>query len=126
GFQVRARWVTATQTSTASAATTVATPYLSPIRNHAQTRVSSGWVSCVWPARAMPPLASPAYQGKKPRNIEISPTYAKPARAGGAGVIGVTAARTAVTESVIGSDRTSAYEMTCQPGVCLASRPPSV
>ena len=37
-------------------------------------RVSSGWASWTWPTRATPPRARPAYQAKKPRNIEIAAT----------------------------------------------------
>ena len=32
--------------------------------------VSTGWASWTCPMRATPPLARPAYQAKKPRNIE--------------------------------------------------------
>jgi hypothetical protein len=68
----RARCVTTTHTSTPAAAITVLIPACSPSNSQDQRRVSSGWASCTWLARATPARASPAYQAKNPRYIDTS------------------------------------------------------
>lgn len=68
------RWVAATLASTASAAAIVAAPTSSPSSAADHPRVSTGWASCTWPIFATPPLASPAYQAKNPRNMLTSET----------------------------------------------------
>jgi hypothetical protein len=35
-----------------------------------EARVTKVWRSWTWLTRAMPPIASPAFQAKKPRNME--------------------------------------------------------
>jgi hypothetical protein len=40
----------------------------------AHTSVSTGCASWIWPIFATPPSASPRYQAKKPRNIEMTET----------------------------------------------------
>ena len=80
-----------------------------PGRAALHTTVNSGWVSWIWPTRATPPRARPAYQAKKPRNIETAATYARP-RHGGGVCVGPAWSRPCLPlpESRAGSDNTSA------------------
>jgi hypothetical protein len=68
------RWVATTQASTTSAAISIAGVTVSPRINAAQIRVSTGCASWICPIFATPPSASPWYQAKNPRNIEITDT----------------------------------------------------
>ena len=68
------RWVASTQASTASAATSIAAVTSSSMISAAHASVSTGCASWSCPIRATPPSASPWYQAKKPRNIEITET----------------------------------------------------
>src|SRR4051794_22059129 len=70
----RARWVAATLASTASAVSSVSGVTRSPSRSADHASVSTGWASWIWPTRATPPRASPAYQAKNARNIEMAET----------------------------------------------------
>jgi hypothetical protein len=68
------RCVARTQARTASAATIIAAVTCSPRMSDAHSSVSTGCASWIWPIFATPPSASPRYQAKKPRNIEITET----------------------------------------------------
>jgi hypothetical protein len=68
------RCVATTHARTASAAITIASVTVSPRISAAQISVSTGCASWIWPILATPPSASPWYQAKKPRNIEITET----------------------------------------------------
>src|SRR5215218_9390795 len=126
GGAQRARWVAATQASTASAATTVPGPTGSPSSSADQPSVRTGWASCTWPTRATPPRARPAYQAKKPRNIEIAETYAKPNQAVRPAWAGSDAtAAAAATTPVTGADATSAQQIVRGPPRSRDSAPPS-
>jgi hypothetical protein len=57
--------------STTAAAASEVVVTVSPSSSADQASVITGWVSWICPTRAMPPRARPAYQAKKPRNIEI-------------------------------------------------------
>jgi len=70
----RARWVATTLASTPAPASSSAGLTVSPSTSAAQRTERSGWDSWIWPTRATPPRASPAYQAKKPRNIENAET----------------------------------------------------
>jgi len=61
--------VASTQVRTASAATIMEAVICSLRMSADQSRVSTGWASCVWPILATPPSARPRYQAKKPRNM---------------------------------------------------------
>ena len=70
----RARWVATTLASTPAPASSSAGLTVSPSTSAAHITDSSGWVSWIWPTRATPPRARPAYQAKKPRNMEKAET----------------------------------------------------
>ena len=60
--------------STATVQTIARIVMCSPRTSAASTSVSGVWSSWVCPAFATPPSARPAYQAKKPRNIENAET----------------------------------------------------
>jgi hypothetical protein len=70
----RVRWISTTQASTTSAAAIEAGVTDSPSSSADQASVTTGCASWIWPTRAMPPRARPAYQAKKPRNMETTVT----------------------------------------------------
>ena len=61
--------------NTTEIVTIAATDKCSPSNGQPQTIDNAGWASCIWLALAIPALAIPAYQAKKPRNIENNAVY---------------------------------------------------
>ena len=66
---------TTTAASTTAIVMIAAADRCSPSNGQPQTIDSAGWASCIWLALAMPARAMPAYQAKKPRNIENNAVY---------------------------------------------------
>jgi hypothetical protein len=125
-LSLRARWVTAMQTSTAAAVSGAAGVRCSPRSSTDHTSVSSGWANCNWLAFGMPIAAMPRYQTTRPRNCEPAATHSSPATLCAVSCTGSYDSAIAATGTVSGRHRTSAQPMTCQPGMTRASRPPSV
>src|SRR5438309_4616656 len=104
---------------------TVAALTRSPIRSADHRRVKIGCTSCSWAILATPPAASPRYQAKNPRNMLTTETYANPAHAAGPALTPDRRAPAAAAGAVIGSDATSAQQITLHPPISRDSLPPS-
>ena len=102
---------TTTAASTTAIVMIAAADKCSPSNGQPQTIDSAGWASCTWLALAMPARAMPAYQAKKPRNIENSAVYPNAAHCVPVACRPVREAATIVTVHVSGAPSTSAQQI---------------